>query len=246
MSQYIIRSHMIRVDSLTTMRLIRVPFYHVFKTTFLLYLPLPQTRGASYVYSVHLHPLTAKHEVEIDASLGTIKERIWRWMMILASVRVRPWRVVRGCEIIKRPPEPADPAGPAQLAYKLWQIYGPALPALLHAPYKPPSTPSSPSHLHPQSLRFTSSNHRMQPPYPYAQPSSQPQPHDSRARGPTSAIDMHPDAVLLAQRRALEAELSGSRTRIHMAKRINSQGREIGSVDEGEGAGDDRGGSWSS
>ncbi|KAF8523393.1 hypothetical protein JB92DRAFT_3263685, partial [Gautieria morchelliformis] len=43
---------------------------------------LPQTRGASYVYSVHLHPLTAKQEVEIDAALGRIKERIWRWMMI--------------------------------------------------------------------------------------------------------------------------------------------------------------------
>ncbi|KAF8486580.1 hypothetical protein JB92DRAFT_3023884 [Gautieria morchelliformis] len=54
--------------------LIRVPFYHVFKTTFLLYLSLPQTRGASYVYSVHLHPRTDKHEVEIDAALGRIKE----------------------------------------------------------------------------------------------------------------------------------------------------------------------------
>ncbi|KAF8463385.1 hypothetical protein JB92DRAFT_3066698, partial [Gautieria morchelliformis] len=64
------------------MSVIRVPFYHVFKKTFSLYLALPQTRGASYVYSVHLHPRPDKHEVEIDAALGRIKERIWRWMMI--------------------------------------------------------------------------------------------------------------------------------------------------------------------
>ncbi|KAF8459721.1 hypothetical protein JB92DRAFT_3076849 [Gautieria morchelliformis] len=68
--------------------------------------------------------------------------------------------------------------------------------------------PHRPSHLHPQFLPSTSYNHGSQPPHPYAQPPSQPQPHDSRARGTTPAIDMHPDAMLLAQRRALEAELS--------------------------------------
>ncbi|KAF8509132.1 hypothetical protein JB92DRAFT_2948320 [Gautieria morchelliformis] len=57
--------------------------------------------------------------------------------------------------------------------------------------------PHRPSHLHPQSLPSTSSNHGSQPPHPYAQPPSQPQPHDSRARGTTPAIDMHPDAMLL-------------------------------------------------
>ncbi|KAF8462191.1 hypothetical protein JB92DRAFT_3069404 [Gautieria morchelliformis] len=62
--------------------LIRVSFWHVFKATFHLYLPLPQTRGASCIYLVHLHPLISKHEVEIDAALGRIKEQIWRWMMM--------------------------------------------------------------------------------------------------------------------------------------------------------------------
>ncbi|KAF8516351.1 hypothetical protein JB92DRAFT_2829327 [Gautieria morchelliformis] len=68
-----------------------------------------------------------------------IKEQIWRWMMMcvgglsglrVASICVRPWRVVWGSEIIDQPPEPADPAGPAQLDYTLWQIYRAALPAL--------------------------------------------------------------------------------------------------------------------
>ncbi|KAF8464759.1 hypothetical protein JB92DRAFT_3296314 [Gautieria morchelliformis] len=154
-----------------------VPFYHVFKTIFPLYLALPQTRGASYVYSVHLHSLIVKHEVEIDSALGRVKEKVWS---------LGPREAM------------ADGAG----------TYGPVLTALLHAPSKPPSPPSPPSHLHPQSLPSTSSNHRTQPSYPYAQPPSQLQPHDSRARGTTSTTDMHPDAVLLARRRALEAELS--------------------------------------
>ncbi|KAF8471539.1 hypothetical protein JB92DRAFT_3054539 [Gautieria morchelliformis] len=235
MSEWIILSHMIWVDNLTTMSLNRVPFYHVFKTTFLLYLALPQTHGASHVYS---------HEVEIDAALGRVKEQIWRWMMMRC-----PREAMTG------------------------DIR--ALPALLHAPSKPPSTPSSLSHLHPQSLRSTASNHRTQSPYPYAQPLSQPLPHDSRARGPTSAIDMHPGAVLLAQRRALEAELSAlphqdphgeaysamprAASSTYRLAPGDERGRceeicreEIGSMDEGEGAGDDRGramasgGSWSS
>ncbi|KAF8455461.1 hypothetical protein JB92DRAFT_3150630 [Gautieria morchelliformis] len=139
-----------------------------------------------------------KHEMEIEAALGRIKERIWRWMIMRVGGL---WIASGQC------PHEAM-AGGAEPAYTLWQIYRPAIPSLLHVPSKPPSTPSSPSHLHPQSLRSTSSKHRTQPPYPYAQSPSQAQPHDSRAQGPTSAIDMHPDAVLLAQRRALEAELS--------------------------------------
>ncbi|KAF8480619.1 hypothetical protein JB92DRAFT_3102073 [Gautieria morchelliformis] len=47
-----------------------------------------------------------------------------------------------------------------------------------------------------RSLPSTSSNHGSQPPYPYAQPPSQPPAHDSRARGTTPAIDMHPEAEL--------------------------------------------------
>jgi receptor expression-enhancing protein 1/2/3/4 len=201
------------------MNMIRVPFYYVFKTTFLLYLALPQTRGASYVYSVHLHPLIAKHELEIDAALGRVKEQIWRWVMM----RVKGlWEHVAsgqgpreamaggagGAGVRDQPPETAAPAGPTQLAYTLWQTYGPALAALLHAPSKPPSPAPSPPHLHPQSLPSTSSNPMPQPPYPRAQPPSQTQPQELPARGTTSAIDMHPDAMLLARRRALEAELA--------------------------------------
>ncbi|KAF8466118.1 hypothetical protein JB92DRAFT_3061655, partial [Gautieria morchelliformis] len=79
--------------------LIRVPFYHVFKTS------PPLTRDTFYFYSVHLHPLMAKDEVEIDAALERIRQ-IWKCMMMrvrglwehVASGQghVKQWQVVRG------------------------------------------------------------------------------------------------------------------------------------------------------
>ncbi|KAF8478792.1 hypothetical protein JB92DRAFT_3045819, partial [Gautieria morchelliformis] len=212
----------------------------------LLYLALLQTRGASYVDSVHLHAHIAKHEVVIEASLRRIMEKMWRWVMM----RVGGLWIASG---------QAEPAGPTQLACTLWQTYGRALTALLHALSNPPSPPSSPSsHLHPQSLPSTSSSHRTQPSYPYAQPPSQPPPHDS--------------------------ELSALHSRIHIARRLYSRSRsppppnshynsamprvasstyrlapgdergrdeeirreEIESVDEGEDVGDGRGGAGAS
>lgn len=187
----------------------RIPFYHGFKTVFLLYLALPQTRGASYVYTVHLHPLIAKHEVEIDAALGRLKEEVWRWLML----RIRSlWEHVASGEGTRETsgamgatdeqPQTSLPTGPTQLAFTLWQTYAPALAGLLRVP----STPPPPSHLPPPPQPSTFSRTMTQSPYSLAQP--QPQPQDPSARGTTSAIDMHPDAVLLARRRALEAELS--------------------------------------
>ncbi|KAF8478333.1 hypothetical protein JB92DRAFT_3047261 [Gautieria morchelliformis] len=160
----------------------------------------------------------AKDEVEIDAALERIRQ-IWKCMMMrvrglwehVASGQGPREAMAGGAGVRYQPPAP-EPAGPTQLAYTLWQTYGPDLTALFYAPSKP-HHPHRPSHLHPQSLPSTSLpstsyNHGSQPPHPYAQPPSQPQPHDSRARGTTPAIDMHPDAMLLAQRRALQAELS--------------------------------------
>ena len=200
--------------NLATLNVTRIPFYHVFKTIFLLYLALPQTRGASYVYSVHLHPLIAKHEVEIDAALGRVKEEVWRWVML----RIRGlWEHIASGEGARETPgdavgarserpEAAVPAGPTQLAYALWQTYSPALAGLLRAPSTPPSQSPFPLHVpsQPQPPAFS----RPMTQFPYSHAQGQSQPKDPPARGTTSAIDMHPDAALLARRRALEAELS--------------------------------------
>ncbi|KAF8523011.1 hypothetical protein JB92DRAFT_1647589 [Gautieria morchelliformis] len=100
-------SHMIRVDNLATMSLISS-----IQTTFRLYFALSQTRGASYVYSAHLHPLIAKQEVVIEAALGTIKET-------MCSQGPRE-ATAGGAGVKDLPREPAGPAGPAQLAYTFW------------------------------------------------------------------------------------------------------------------------------
>ena len=219
---------------------IRIPFYHLFKTLFLLYLALPQTRGASYVYAVHLHPFIAKHEVEIDAALGRVREEVWRWVML----RVRTlWENVASGETLRGPvagggggatlrsetqanardiraEAPALPAGPMQLAYTLWQTYGPTLTALLSSPSRPASPPLSPAtspNSHPPRALARDRAPPVQPIRPMTQAPSythtHAQPQDARPdeiglRGTTSALDMHPDAMLLARRRALEAELS--------------------------------------
>ncbi|KAF8505178.1 hypothetical protein JB92DRAFT_3122627 [Gautieria morchelliformis] len=196
----------------------------------------------------------AKDEVEIDAALGRIRQ-IWKCMMMrvrgllehVASGQGPREAMAGGAGVRYQPPGP-EPAGPTQLAYTLWQTYGPDLTGLLYSPSKPPSPPSSP---------FPSTS----------APPSQPQPHDSRVRGTTPAIDMHPDAMLLAQRRALEAKLSPlprpnphgeahvfliaqpalpHSPRQSAMPRAASSTEEIGSVDEGEGVGDDRGGARAS
>ncbi|KAF8462243.1 hypothetical protein JB92DRAFT_3068975, partial [Gautieria morchelliformis] len=230
--------------------LIRVPFYHVFKTS------PPLNPRAFYFYSVHLHPLMAKDEVEIDAALERIRQ-IWKSLEHVASGQGPREAMAGGAGVRYQPPAP-EPAGPTQLAYTLWQTYGPDLTALSMPRLNLTTSSPFPSTSAPAS-------------HPYAQPPSQPQPHDSRARGTTPAIDMHPDAMLLAQRRALRQSSLRSRPRIHMAKRLYSRSAaryflvphdtvrqvtaasstyllapEIGSVDEGEGAGDDRGGARAS
>ena len=157
---------------------------------------------------MHLHPFISKHEVEIDDVLRRVKEEVWRWVML----RVRGlWDHVATGDAPREPAggrvgqiggdaraeqqaPPSVPTGPTQLAYSLWQTYGPALAAFMNPP------PSNNTHPSPSPPPSTTSR-------VMAQPSSLPV-QDQPARGTTSALDMHPDAALLARRRALEAELS--------------------------------------
>ncbi|KLO18986.1 hypothetical protein SCHPADRAFT_935809 [Schizopora paradoxa] len=44
-----------------------IPFYYSLRMTFLLYLLLPQTNGATYVYKTHLEPFLKSHEADVDA-----------------------------------------------------------------------------------------------------------------------------------------------------------------------------------
>ncbi|EED78795.1 predicted protein, partial [Postia placenta Mad-698-R] len=55
----------------------RLPFYYPVKTIFLLYLALPQTAGAAYLYHTHLQPFFAAHESQIDSTLAQLKGYIY-------------------------------------------------------------------------------------------------------------------------------------------------------------------------
>jgi len=117
----------------------RIPFYYVVKTIFLLYLALPQTRGASYLYTHHLQPFFHTHESQIDATIASLKVRVYTflqerlralWDQAVTAIRQQQQQQVApgtatGAEST---PVVADPApGPAQLALNLWRSYGPGI-----------------------------------------------------------------------------------------------------------------------
>lgn len=47
---------------------------------FLLYLVLPQTQGASYIYTRHLRPFLRAHETQIDEALAQLRARVYRFV----------------------------------------------------------------------------------------------------------------------------------------------------------------------
>jgi receptor expression-enhancing protein 1/2/3/4 len=111
------------------------------KTIFLLYLALPQTRGSSYLYTFHLQPFFHSHEAQIDATLASLKARIYAfvqdkfralWDQVTASVgqqaNLAHTNGAMGVNASGAPPTLANPAsGPVQLLSSFWGSYGPAI-----------------------------------------------------------------------------------------------------------------------
>ncbi|CAL1710209.1 unnamed protein product [Somion occarium] len=123
-----------------------LPFYYPLKTFFLLYLALPQTAGASYLYKTQVQPFFSSHESEIDSALSQLKTYVYNYLQQLLR---SAWNHVsstlgqNGDRIdaldeggITReaaanagaPPSIGDPvSGPIQLAQTLWRSYGPSI-----------------------------------------------------------------------------------------------------------------------
>ncbi|KAG6890357.1 hypothetical protein C0992_002081 [Termitomyces sp. T32_za158] len=57
-----------------------IPLYYTIKSIFLLYLVLPQTQGATYIYTAHLRPFFRAHEAQIDAALAQLRARAVRFV----------------------------------------------------------------------------------------------------------------------------------------------------------------------
>lgn len=55
---------------------IRVPFYSYMRLMFLLYLVLPQTQGARFLYEEYLHPRIEEHEAAIEELIASSHDRL--------------------------------------------------------------------------------------------------------------------------------------------------------------------------
>ncbi|KAI0366562.1 hypothetical protein BV20DRAFT_1002216 [Pilatotrama ljubarskyi] len=125
-----------------------LPFYYPIKTLFLLYLALPQTAGAAYLYQTRLRPFFSAHEREIDSALAQFKAYLYaslqRWLRrawehvsgTVAQMQSQPSGLVAGESPLEEdaamhtgaPPTLNDPvSGPAQLVAGLWSTYGPGI-----------------------------------------------------------------------------------------------------------------------
>lgn len=120
----------------------RIPLYSTLKAIFLLYLVLPQTQGATYIYHVHLRPFFATHEKQIDKTLAEVRVRVYRfvqekaralWTALIGALApgaegVAAQQGSAGTGLTQPPPTMNNPAaGPTQLISSLWTSYGPGI-----------------------------------------------------------------------------------------------------------------------
>jgi receptor expression-enhancing protein 1/2/3/4 len=117
----------------------RIPFYYLFKMLFLLYLALPQTQGASYLYLTQLEPALRAHESQIDAALAQLRARVFAflqartrmlWDSIVASATGPQSTAAPEYPSGASAPAPAlsdSVSGPTQILGTLWRTYGPAI-----------------------------------------------------------------------------------------------------------------------
>jgi receptor expression-enhancing protein 1/2/3/4 len=117
----------------------RIPFYYLFKMLFLLYLALPQTQGASYLYQTQLEPALREHEPQIDAALAQLRARVFAflqararmlWDNIVVSAtgpQSSPAPESVSGSSVQTPALSASVSGPTQMLGTMWRTYGPAI-----------------------------------------------------------------------------------------------------------------------
>ncbi|KAJ7057157.1 TB2/DP1, HVA22 family-domain-containing protein [Mycena amicta] len=127
-----------------------IPLYYPLKTLFLLYLALPQTRGATFIYNVHLRPLFATHEADIDSALAQLRVFVYNFLQTQLRALWAHVSAAAGQSPDTTPPTQAAPeADPATAGLSLsgavgsfWRAYGPSImasgAAFLHSAAPPP------------------------------------------------------------------------------------------------------------
>ncbi|KAL2162287.1 hypothetical protein VTH06DRAFT_7200 [Thermothelomyces fergusii] len=73
---WVVLSCALLVESWVYWLLFWVPFYSYFRLFFLLYLVLPQTQGARFIYEEYLHPRIAEHETAIEEFIASVHDRL--------------------------------------------------------------------------------------------------------------------------------------------------------------------------
>ncbi|THH32829.1 hypothetical protein EUX98_g1338 [Antrodiella citrinella] len=166
------------------------------KTLFLLYLALPQTNGASYLYKTQVEPFFSTHEHEIDSALVQFKSYVYSYLQqVLRSLwghvsstvgqmqtnGEQPSALdeggVTGDAAMNSgaPPSLGDPiSGPAQLAQTLWRSYGPSIIAsgagLLQQAQRAAATSATQQQYTPPGPSRTNSSQSVRPSDPNIQP----------------------------------------------------------------------------
>ncbi|KAG6876184.1 hypothetical protein C0993_005072 [Termitomyces sp. T159_Od127] len=125
------------VELLAEWLLAWIPFYYPLKSLFLLYLVLPQTQGAAYIYTTHLRPFFHAHETQIDDALAQLRARAYRFV----QARLRAlWAA-----LASQAPQQQAPAQDAGALGSLWRTYAARIAAsgtaLMAAAAAPPPAP---------------------------------------------------------------------------------------------------------
>jgi receptor expression-enhancing protein 1/2/3/4 len=144
------------------------------KTLFLLYLALPQTRGSTYIYTVHLHPFFRTHESQIDSLLAQLRVYIYTflqkqvkllWEHIGSSIGQQQGPLDSHANTYPdgAAPPPPDSSGLSGVVGSLWRSYGPGIlangaaflrPAPATGPQRAPITMNSPAGIPPSSMFY--------------------------------------------------------------------------------------------
>jgi len=124
-----------------------LPFYWELKTTFLLFLSLPQTQGSNFIYTQYLQPFFAKNESHIDSGIITMQANVLSFVQTrLAMVWEFVWGVINKTPATGQPSaaggSPQQASAPSLMG--LWQTYGPTLVSALQPAAKPSAAPPTP------------------------------------------------------------------------------------------------------
>ncbi|CAE6480518.1 unnamed protein product [Rhizoctonia solani] len=116
-----------------------IPLYYYLKITFLMYLALPQTQGATSLYTNRLHPLLQHYEPQIDASMARLRSRAYDF--VRAKIQEIWGRIVNAPPPSPNAPAPTMQDNPVAFATGFLKTWSPFLVAASGAMMQPQQQP---------------------------------------------------------------------------------------------------------